>query len=37
MSSVSGSGKRNNLPRKCGSRSSGKERQLSVPHILDGG
>jgi hypothetical protein len=30
---VSGSGKRNNLPRKCGSRGSGKERQLSALHI----
>jgi hypothetical protein len=34
---VSGSGKRNNLPRKCGSRSRGKERQLSTLLIPDGG
>jgi hypothetical protein len=34
---VSGSGKRNNLPRKRGSRSRGKERRLSALHIPDGG
>jgi hypothetical protein len=34
---VSGSGKRNNLPGKRGSRSRGKERQLSALHIPDGG
>ena len=34
---MSGSGKRNNLPGKRGSRSRGKERRLSAPHIPDGG